>query len=380
MAGLPRSPLAPPRFPDLPAIAGIRVAAGAAAIRHTGRDDVMLVAIDPGSSIAGVLTRSTTRAAPVLDCERKLAAVQDGGGSDAAGAAFVVNSGNANAFTGRLGRCGRRRDLQRHGHGAGHASGTGFHRVHRRHRRAPAPRPDRRDAGRACGGAGARRAAGAAEAIRTTDTFPKGACAEATVGGKTVRLAGIAKGSGMIAPDMATMLAFVFTDAAVDQAALGTLVSRANAHSFNAITVDSDTSTSDTMLAAATGRAGNTPIADAAGADGAALGAALHAVMHDLALQIVRDGEGASKLVEIRATGAADAAMPTGRPGDRQFAPGQDRDRRRGSQLGTDRHGGRQVRCGRRPRPAEHPPLGTCWWPSADGWPRPIARRTARPT
>ncbi len=156
-------------------------------------------------------------------------------------------------------------------------------------------------------GLDATKAAVAARAIMTTDTFPKGAVAELEIGGKPVKIAGFAKGSGMIAPDMATMLGYIFTDAAVTPTALQAMLTNATNRSFNAVTVDSDTSTSDTVLLAATGKAGNTPIASGRSAEGRAFGRALGAVMRDLALQIVRDGEGATKLVEVQVTGAKSA-------------------------------------------------------------------------
>jgi glutamate N-acetyltransferase/amino-acid N-acetyltransferase len=151
-------------------------------------------------------------------------------------------------------------------------------------------------------------AALAARAIMTTDTFPKGATATATLDGAEVRIAGFAKGSGMIAPDMATMLAYVFTDAAIDAGLLQAMVTRTNADSFNCITVDGDTSTSDTLMVAATGRAAMPPLTSADDPRAPAFEAALAGVLRDLALQIVRDGEGATKFVEIRVTGAVDAA------------------------------------------------------------------------
>ena len=153
-------------------------------------------------------------------------------------------------------------------------------------------------------GLDATKAAVAARAIMTTDTFPKGAMAEVMIGGKAVKIAGFAKGSGMIAPDMATMLGCIFTDAAIAQDTLQTMLSAATKQSFNAVTVDSDTSTSDAVLVAATGKAGNAPITTTRGRDARAFATALGAVMRDLALQIVRDGEGATKLVEVCVTGA----------------------------------------------------------------------------
>ncbi|MGB1023524.1 MAG: bifunctional glutamate N-acetyltransferase/amino-acid acetyltransferase ArgJ, partial [Paracoccaceae bacterium] len=149
---------------------------------------------------------------------------------------------------------------------------------------------------------------GAARAIMTTDTFPKGATKTLTLSGHEVKIAGFAKGSGMIAPDMATMLAYVFTDAAISRAALQSMLSQATKRSFNAVTVDSDTSTSDSLMVAATGKAGNPQIADLDSTDAKAFYAALEAVLKDLALQLVRDGEGATKLIEVQVTGAANDA------------------------------------------------------------------------
>ncbi len=291
------SPLAPGRFPDLPEIGGVRVAATDAGIRYEGRDDLLLVALAPGTAIAGALTRSLTASAPVEWCREALA----GGRARA----IVVNSGNANAFTGRLGKAAVARTVAAAAAGIGCAerevfvSSTGV---------IGEPLPAERTVVEKLPGLVAALAPGgwpaAAGAIMTTDTFPKGASATARIGGETVRIAGIAKGSGMIAPDMATMLAYVFTDAAVPPDLLQRLTARAVARSFNAITVDSDTSTSDTVLVAATGAAGN-PEPDAAMLRGFAR--ALEAVCRDLAHQIVRDGEGATKFVEIAVSGAASA-------------------------------------------------------------------------
>ena len=291
------SPLAPERFPDMPAIGGVRAATVEAGIRYKGRDDLLLVELAPGTAIAGALTRSLTASAPVEWCRGALA----GGRARA----IVVNSGNANAFTGRLGQAAVEHTVAAAAGGLGCAerevfvSSTGV---------IGEPLPAESTIVEKLPGlvralsSGAWE--GAARAIMTTDTFPKGASATARIGGETVRIAGIAKGSGMIAPDMATMLAYVFTDAAVPPGLLQRLTSRAVERSFNAVTVDSDTSTSDTVLVAATGAAGN-PEPDAAMLRGFAR--ALEAVCRDLAHQIVRDGEGASKFVEIAVSGAASA-------------------------------------------------------------------------
>ena len=291
------SPLAPERFPDMPEIGGVRVATVEAGIRYKGRDDLLLVELAPGTAIAGTLTRSLTASAPVEQCREALT----GGRARA----IVVNSGNSNAFTGRLGTAAVEHTVAAAARGLGcderevFVSSTGV---------IGEPLPAESTIVQKLPGLVQALAPGAwpaaARAIMTTDTFPKGASATAKIGGRTVHIAGIAKGSGMIAPDMATMLAYVFTDAAMPPDLLQRLTSRAVERSFNAITVDSDTSTSDTVLVAATGAAGN-PLPDAATARGFAR--ALEAVCRDLAHQIVRDGEGASKFVEIAVAGAASA-------------------------------------------------------------------------
>jgi len=300
-AGLAVSPLAPESFPDLPVIEGVRFAAGEAGVRYQNRTDVMLVEIASGSTLAGVFTRSATRSAAVLDCQEKLKALPE---APKNGFAIVVNSGNANTFTGARGTS----DVRVIAEGAAQAlkipaghvftSSTGVIGEPLPAEKITAVLPVLAD------GLDAGKAAVAARAIMTTDTFPKGAMAEVEVDGKPVKIAGFAKGSGMIAPDMATMLGYIFTDAAVTQDGLQAMLSAATKRSFNAVTVDSDTSTSDTVLLAATGRAGNVPIASGRSADGRVFAAALEAVMRDLALQIVRDGEGATKLVEVQVTGA----------------------------------------------------------------------------
>lgn len=304
------SPLAPPEgFPALPPIDGVRFSAAAARVKYRGRTDVMLAEVAPGSAVAGVFTRSATRSAPVLDCQAKLAELHRHPVTDAP-LAIVVNSGNSNAFTGRAGDDSVARICDtaagvlgtRPSHVLTASTGVIGERL-----------PDGRitDVLSELGATlDAAQAEGAARAIMTTDTFPKGASAEVQIDGKTVRVAGFAKGSGMIAPDMATMLVYIFTDCAITSAALQTLVSRLNAGTFNAITVDSDTSTSDSLVVCATGRAGNQRIEDpdAAGAFETALGQ----VMRTLAHLVVRDGEGATKFVEVRVNGAVtDASAHT---------------------------------------------------------------------
>ena len=297
MAGTPpRSPLAPEQFPNLPRIGGVSFSAVAAGVKYQGRTDVMLAQIAPGSSIAGVFTKSSTRAAPVLDCQAKI-----GGDSDA-GAAVIVNSGNANAFTGKNGIEATRAVTSAVASALDlpetrvFSSSTGVIGEPLAHDRITAKIVELQatldeDAIEA-----------AAEAIRTTDTFAKGAGAETDVNGSKVSIAGIAKGSGMIAPDMATMLVYIFTDAQIERADLQAMVSELNEVTFNSITVDSDTSTSDSLLIAATGASG----VDVT--NNADFKTALHGVMKDLALQVVRDGEGATKLVEIQVTGALNDA------------------------------------------------------------------------
>lgn len=291
------SPLAPASFPELPVIGGVDFAVAEAGVRYAGRTDVMLARLVPGSTVAGVFTRSATRSAPVLDCQEKL------GGDQASGAAIIVNSGNSNAFTGRNGVDATRAvttavaaalDLPET---RVFSSSTGVIGEPLPHDRITAKLDELKGA-LAPGGVAA-----AARAIMTTDTFPKGSAATVTLPGGTVQIAGIAKGSGMIAPDMATMLVYIFTDAKIGFDALQPMVSEISDSTFNCITVDSDTSTSDTLLMAATGASG---VAVEARND--AFRAALHKVMLDLAHQVVRDGEGATKFVEINVTGAASDA------------------------------------------------------------------------
>ena len=224
---------------------------------------------------------------------------------DGRGFAVLVNSGNANAFTGRSGAA----DVARIAEAVGAAMNIPAHHAYMASTGVIGePLPTDRITAKIdelvakLSPAAAR---DAAQAIMTTDTFPKGAVAEVELGGKTARIIGFAKGSGMIAPDMATMLGYVFTDAAVDRALLQDMLRHQTDVSFNAITVDSDTSTSDTVMLFATGRAGNDPIADPLSPEADAFRAALTDVLTDLAQQIVRDGEGATKFVTIRVTGAA---------------------------------------------------------------------------
>jgi glutamate N-acetyltransferase/amino-acid N-acetyltransferase len=298
MASNIRSPLAPDQFPVLPPIGGVAFAVGETGIRYKNRPDVLLALLEPGTTVAGVLTSSKSRSAPVDWCAEKL----KGGGARA----LIVNSGNANAFTGSAGvktvttvaraiaaqaKCKPHEIFQA-------STGVIGEPLN------PAPiiqaLPQlfahlRKDAW-----------ADAARAIMTTDTFPKAASRQARLGGVSVTLNGIAKGSGMIAPDMATMLSFIFTDAALPRHLLQKLLTRSSAATFNCITVDGDTSTSDTLLMFATGTAspalkGLKSEADPRLRDFAR---ALDDLCKDLALQVVKDGEGAEKLIEIAITGA----------------------------------------------------------------------------
>lgn len=294
----PVSPLAPASFPALPAIKGAEFAAVEAGVRYQNRKDVMLVRLAPGTVMAGAFTRSSTRSACVRDCQAKLAVKVPGD----AGAAIIVNSGNSNAFTGKLGDQAVAAITDAVGKALGvpaarvFSSSTGVIGEPLAHDRITAVVP-------ALAAALTEDAVEmAAQAIMTTDTFPKGAAATVQGDGGTIHISGIAKGSGMIAPDMATMLVYIFTDAKISAANLQKMVSRGVGPTFNSITVDSDTSTSDTLLVAATGQSDAAPVT---GAVAKAFEAALHGVMHDLALQVVRDGEGATKLVEVRVTGAA---------------------------------------------------------------------------
>ncbi|MBB92598.1 MAG: bifunctional ornithine acetyltransferase/N-acetylglutamate synthase [Magnetovibrio sp.] len=296
------SPLAPEAFPTIPPIDGGRVATRACGVRYKGRTDVLLVELADEPQAAGVFTKSLTASAPVDWCRKSLP------GGIANG--LVVNSGNANAFTGRLGEDAVEQVVEAVADRLAcrpsrvFAASTGvigeplnFKSI-----------TDNLDA------LAADLAPGkwdeAAKAIMTTDTFPKGAVKEAQINGTKVTIAGIAKGSGMIAPDMATMLAYVFTDAKIPAPVLQGILAPICERTFNSITVDSDTSTSDSLMLFATGAAGN---ADRfSGPDDAALKdfrTKAEAVMRDLAHQIVRDGEGASKFIEITVTGAdSDAA------------------------------------------------------------------------
>ena len=301
------SPLAPKIFPKLPPLAGVRLATAAAGVRHKDRTDVLMALLAPGTQVAGVFTTSKTASAPVLWCRDKLKGAQAPNGS---ARVLVVNSGNANAFTGKAGQDGVREiaseaaAVARCHPGEVFMASTGVIGEP-----LPAAKITKVLAGLATqGAAGNWRAA--ADAIMTTDTYPKAATTTALIDGVKVSINGIAKGSGMIAPDMATMLSFVFTDASLPASVLQECLSAGVGPSFNSITVDSDTSTSDTLLLFATGKGGkHTAIAKAGDKKLTDFRRALDRVLLDLALQVVKDGEGAQKLIRIDVSGAeSDAA------------------------------------------------------------------------
>ena len=290
------SPLAPTSVPELPVIDGVRLATAAAGIRYKGRTDVLLALFDKGTTVAGVFTKSKCPSAPVDWCRANLKRGQ--------ARALVVNSGNANAFTGKTGRAATALTAKIAAKAVGckadeiFLASTGV---------IGEPLPAEKFGGVMdvlVQGATPGRWDEAARAIMTTDTFPKGAAAIVRIDGKPVTICGIAKGAGMIAPDMATMLSFVVTDADIPAAVLQSLLSAGVGPTFNSVTVDSDTSTSDTLMLFATGAAeGQTPVtADDAALDG--FRAALNELLRDLALQVVRDGEGARKMVAITVEGA----------------------------------------------------------------------------
>jgi glutamate N-acetyltransferase / amino-acid N-acetyltransferase len=293
----PRSPLAPAGAPALPPIAGVRLAARACGVRYKDRTDVCLLAFDPGTTVAGVFTRSLTASAPVERCRKHL----KGGKARA----ILVNSGNANAFTGRAGVASVDRMVKALAARLDckptevFVASTGV---------IGEPLPDERITAALQDLAADLRAdrwADAAAAIMTTDTFPKVATRTAVVDGVPVTINGIAKGSGMIAPDMATMLAFLATDAKIPASVLQTLLARGADRSFNCTTVDSDTSTSDTLILCATGQAPHRVVKAAGDRHLADFRAKLDDLLVELACLVVRDGEGAQKLVTIDVTGAA---------------------------------------------------------------------------
>jgi glutamate N-acetyltransferase / amino-acid N-acetyltransferase len=301
------SPLAPQRFAALPPLAGVRLATGEAGVRYKDRTDVLLAVLALGTQVAGVFTRSRTASAPVEWCRTQL--------KHGSARVLVANSGNANAFTGQAGVAGARSVAEAAAATVGcRASEVFMASTGVIGEPLPAEKITR-ILGRVAEETSASGWRAAAEAIMTTDTFPKLATASATIEGTKVTINGIAKGSGMIAPDMATMLAFVFTDAALPAAVLQECLTAGVKPSFNAITVDSDTSTSDTLLLFATGKgARHAPIAKASDKKLTEFRRALDKLLLELALAVVKDGEGAEKLIRIDVTGAesSDAARRVG--------------------------------------------------------------------
>jgi glutamate N-acetyltransferase/amino-acid N-acetyltransferase len=293
------SPLAPTDVPDMPAIAGVKLATAAAGIRYKGRTDVLLAVMDKGTAVAGVFTKSKCPSAPVEWCRAKL--------PRGFARALVVNSGNANAFTGKTGRQSTTLTAQI----AANAVGCSPNEVFLASTGVIGEPLDATKFDGVLATLAEQAAPGewmaAAKAIMTTDTFPKVATATVKLGKAKVVINGMAKGSGMIMPDMATMLSFVFTDAPIAASALQSLLKNGVEDTFNAVTVDGDTSTSDTLLAFATGTAaanGAPKISRAGDPRLKAFTRAFHAVLADLAEQVARDGEGARKLVEIIVEGA----------------------------------------------------------------------------
>jgi glutamate N-acetyltransferase/amino-acid N-acetyltransferase len=297
------SPLAPTHVPEMPAIAGVRLATASAGIRYKGRTDVLLVVMDKGTTVAGVFTQSKCPSAPVEWCRAKLKRGKSSKGGFAR--ALVVNSGNANAFTGKTGKQATALTASIAAKAVGckpediFLASTGVI-------------GEPLDASKFDGVLGTLAQSAmsdgwmaAAKAIMTTDTFPKVATATVKLGKAKVVISGMAKGAGMIAPDMATMLSFVFTDAPIAAGALQSLLKAGVEDTFNAVTIDGDTSTSDTLLAFATGAAKDAPkISRASDPRLKAFTKAFNAVLADLAEQVARDGEGARKLVEIIVEGA----------------------------------------------------------------------------
>jgi glutamate N-acetyltransferase/amino-acid N-acetyltransferase len=296
---LPVSPLAPESFPELPPIEGVTIASGKAGIKYKDRTDVCLFEFAKPAAIAGVMTRSLTASAPVEWCRKNL----KGGKARA----ILINAGNANAFTGSAGVAAVKLCAKGLVETLGCKTGETF-LASTGVIGDPLPAQKIVDAlGRLHEAQRADAWAEAAKAIMTTDTYPKGASRMAVIGDRTVTINGIAKGSGMIAPDMATMLSFIVTDANISPEVLQALLARGADRSFNCMTVDGDTSTSDTLLLAATWTAGNKKITDKADPDLRLFRRALDDLLMDLALQVVKDGEGAEKLVTITVSGAASA-------------------------------------------------------------------------
>lgn len=282
------SPLAPQSHPLLPPIAGVRLATAACGVRYASRTDLLVAEFSEGTSVAGVFTTSLTASASVIACRDALTSGE--------ARLLVVNSGNSNAFTGRAGVV----SVERIRSFAGKTFGCDVNNIFTSSTGVIGEKlPDDKITLALLDLSFSETAWDeAASAIMTTDTYSKIATQMAVIGGVKVTINGIAKGSGMIAPDMATMLAFVFTDANIPAAILQKLLTEANEITFNSVTVDGDTSTSDTLLVFATGKAKNPE------GDYSDFKRALHALLHDLALQVVKDGEGAEKMVTITVGGA----------------------------------------------------------------------------
>ncbi|MCZ4072971.1 bifunctional glutamate N-acetyltransferase/amino-acid acetyltransferase ArgJ [Agrobacterium sp. LMR679] len=297
------SPLAPKSYPDMPALRGVRMATAAAGIKYKNRTDVLLMVFDKPASVAGVFTKSKCPSAPVDFCRANL-----GGG---VARAVVVNSGNANAFTGVKGKAATELTAKSAAAAVGCSESEVF-------LASTGVIGEPLDASKFAGvldDMNVRAEADfwqeAAKAIMTTDTYPKVSTRTAEIGGVIVTINGISKGAGMIAPDMATMLSFVVTDADIEPAALQSLLSAGVGPTFNSVTVDSDTSTSDTLMLFATGAAAEDGQVKVTSADDERLAGfrtALNDLLKDLALQVVRDGEGARKMVEVTVTGAENDA------------------------------------------------------------------------
>lgn len=290
------SPLAPAVTPTLPPVAGVRLAHHAAGIRYKSRSDLMVAVLDPGTTVGGVLTRSLTASAPVESCRAHLK-----GGS---GRVVVVNAGNANTFTGKRGvadvnaTCAAAAKVFGCAPEEVFVSSTGTIGV-------PLPVEKITDALPLIPAKlSSTEWLAAAQATMTTDTFPKLATRSLSIDGKTVTINGFCKGSGMIAPDMGTMLAYVFTDAALSPTVVQQLIAAGADISFNCMTVDSDTSTSDTLLLFATGKAGHSPIETLSDPRVGIFKSALDSLLIELAKLVAKDGEGATKFIEVRVTGA----------------------------------------------------------------------------
>ena len=294
------SPLAPKNgFPKLPIIKGIRLASVAANIKYADRDDVMLMECAAGSSIAGVFTRSSTRSASVLDCQNKLV-----NRSDKTAAAIIVNSGNSNAFTGTHGEvsvqniCASISSEMNIPLNSIFSASTGVIGEKLPHEKIINKIEELNSK------LSEHSLESAARAIMTTDTFPKGAYSSFSINGSNVNISGFAKGSGMIAPDMATMLVYIMTDVSIKRNILQNILTKLNEKTFNCITVDSDTSTSDSLMVIATGQSKTETIVDEFSDEALKFTEELNSVMLSLAKQVVRDGEGATKFLEVEVRGA----------------------------------------------------------------------------